>query len=146
MTTCSTFIALGMMPLLLYVYSRGIYDGDLKDKVPYGGIVLSLIMILIPCTIGIFLNAKRPQYVRYVTKVRAWGQGREQECCYPLRGWLEASHLGFFCVGFVPCFFVVWSVCFFKDLLLGHLRHGIATTPENTFKKLGGKRKTPHTL
>ncbi|XP_036167216.1 sodium/bile acid cotransporter [Myotis myotis] len=68
MTTCSTFIALGMMPLLLYVYSRGIYDGDLKDKVPYGGIVLSLIMILIPCTIGIFLNAKRPQYVRYVTK------------------------------------------------------------------------------
>uniref|UniRef100_A0A671E574 Hepatic sodium/bile acid cotransporter n=1 Tax=Rhinolophus ferrumequinum TaxID=59479 RepID=A0A671E574_RHIFE len=67
MTTCSTFFALGMMPLLLYIYSRGIYDGDLKEKVPYGGIVLSLVLILIPCTIGIFLNAKRP-YVRYVTK------------------------------------------------------------------------------
>lgn len=76
MTTCSTFIALGMMPLLLYIYSRGIYDGDLKDKVPYGGIVLSLILILIPCTIGIFLNSKRPQYVRYVTKVRTWGPGQ----------------------------------------------------------------------
>lgn len=76
MTTCSTFIALGMMPLLLYVYSRGIYDGDLKDKVPYGGIVLSLILILIPCTIGIFINAKRPQYVRYVIKVRTWGPGQ----------------------------------------------------------------------
>ncbi|XP_047593664.1 hepatic sodium/bile acid cotransporter [Lutra lutra] len=68
MTTCSTFFALGMMPLLLFVYSRGIYDGDLKDKVPYKGIVISLILVLIPCTIGIFLNAKRPQYVRYVTK------------------------------------------------------------------------------
>nr|XP_001500613.1 sodium/bile acid cotransporter [Equus caballus] len=68
MTTCSTFFALGMMPLLLYVYSRGIYEGDLKDKVPYGGIVISLILVLIPCTIGIFLNAKRPQYARYMVK------------------------------------------------------------------------------
>uniref|UniRef100_A0A8D1WUC8 Hepatic sodium/bile acid cotransporter n=1 Tax=Sus scrofa TaxID=9823 RepID=A0A8D1WUC8_PIG len=68
MTTCSTFLALGMMPLLLYLYSRGIYDGTLKDKVPYGSIVISLILILIPCTIGIILNTKRPQYVRYVIK------------------------------------------------------------------------------
>ncbi|DAA25095.1 hepatic sodium/bile acid cotransporter [Bos indicus] len=68
MTTCSTFFALGMMPLLLYLYSRGIYDGSLKDKVPYGGIMISLILILIPCTIGIILKSKRPQYVRYVTK------------------------------------------------------------------------------
>ncbi|XP_006865679.1 PREDICTED: sodium/bile acid cotransporter [Chrysochloris asiatica] len=68
MTTCSTFFALGMMPLLLYIYSMGIYDGDLKDKVPYGGIVLSLVLVLIPCSIGIILNAKRPQYVRYVIK------------------------------------------------------------------------------
>nr|QES69806.1 sodium taurocholate co-transporting polypeptide [Talpa europaea] len=68
MTTCSTFFALGMMPLLLYIYSRGIYDGDLKDKVPYKGIVVSLVLVLIPCTMGILLNAKRPQYVRYVTK------------------------------------------------------------------------------
>ncbi|XP_025298474.1 hepatic sodium/bile acid cotransporter [Canis lupus baileyi] len=68
MTTCSTFFALGMMPLLLYIYSNGIYDGDLKDKVPYKGIVSSLVLVLIPCTIGIFLKAKRPQYVRYIKK------------------------------------------------------------------------------
>ncbi|KAL2789760.1 sodium/bile acid cotransporter [Daubentonia madagascariensis] len=68
MTTCSTFFALGMMPLLLYIYSRGIYDGDLKDKVPYGGIMISLMLVLIPCTIGTFLKSKQPQYVRYVTK------------------------------------------------------------------------------
>nr|XP_004649353.1 sodium/bile acid cotransporter [Jaculus jaculus] len=68
MTTCSTFFALGMMPLLLYIYSRGIYDGDLKDKVPYGGIMVSLVMVLIPCSIGIFLKSKRPQYVPYIMK------------------------------------------------------------------------------
>ncbi|XP_006884859.1 PREDICTED: sodium/bile acid cotransporter [Elephantulus edwardii] len=68
MTTCSTFFALGLMPLLLYLYSMGIYDGDLKDKVPYGSIVISLVLVLIPCSIGIFLNAKRPQYVPYVIK------------------------------------------------------------------------------
>nr|XP_012636625.1 sodium/bile acid cotransporter [Microcebus murinus] len=66
MTTCSTFFALGMMPLLLYTYSRGIYDGDLKDKVPYGNIMISLILVLIPCTIGIFIKSKRPQYIPYV--------------------------------------------------------------------------------
>uniref|UniRef100_A0A2K5V8D6 Hepatic sodium/bile acid cotransporter n=1 Tax=Macaca fascicularis TaxID=9541 RepID=A0A2K5V8D6_MACFA len=68
MTTCSTFCALGMMPLLLYLYTRGIYDGDLKDKVPYGRIILSLVPVLIPCTIGIVLKSKRPQYMRYVIK------------------------------------------------------------------------------
>ncbi|XP_011856290.1 PREDICTED: sodium/bile acid cotransporter [Mandrillus leucophaeus] len=68
MTTCSTFCALGMMPLLLYLYTRGIYDGDLKDKVPYGRIILSLVPVLIPCSIGIVLKSKRPQYMRYVIK------------------------------------------------------------------------------
>lgn len=95
MTTCSTFLALGMMPLLLYIYSRGIYEGDLKDKVPYGGIMISLVMILIPCTIGIILKSKRPQYVPYVIKVRTLGPilvsklGREQEHHHHLNVWLE---------------------------------------------------------
>lgn len=70
MTTCSSFTALGMMPLLLYIYTKGIYDGDLKDKVPYKGIMISLVMVLIPCSIGIFLKTKKPQYVPYIVKVR----------------------------------------------------------------------------
>uniref|UniRef100_A0A8C8R7Q5 Hepatic sodium/bile acid cotransporter n=1 Tax=Pelusios castaneus TaxID=367368 RepID=A0A8C8R7Q5_9SAUR len=68
MTTCSTLLALGLMPLLLYLYSRGLYKGDLQGKVPYKGIVISLAMMLIPCTIGIFLNAKKPQYTRLIIK------------------------------------------------------------------------------
>lgn len=73
MTTCSSFTALGMMPLLLYIYTKGIYDGDLKDKVPYKGIMISLVMVLIPCSIGIFLKTKKPQYVPYIIKVRTQG-------------------------------------------------------------------------
>ncbi|XP_047394953.1 hepatic sodium/bile acid cotransporter [Sciurus carolinensis] len=68
MTTCSTFFALGLMPLLLYIYSKGIYDGSLQDKVPYIGIIISLVMVLIPCTIGIILKSKRPKYVPHIMK------------------------------------------------------------------------------
>ncbi|CAM4578202.1 hepatic sodium/bile acid cotransporter [Caretta caretta] len=68
MTTCSTLLALGLMPLLLYLYSRGLYQGNLEGKVPYKGIVISLAMMLIPCTIGIFLNEKKPQYARLIIK------------------------------------------------------------------------------
>ncbi|KAH0620695.1 hypothetical protein JD844_021380 [Phrynosoma platyrhinos] len=65
MTGCSTLLALGMMPLLLYLYT----DGNLEGKVPYKEIVFSLFMTMIPCAIGIFLNEKKPQYTRIFVKV-----------------------------------------------------------------------------
>ncbi|XP_025893973.1 sodium/bile acid cotransporter [Nothoprocta perdicaria] len=68
MTTCSTVLAIGLMPLLLYLYSRGLYEGDLKSKVPYKGIILSLVLMLIPCAIGIILNEKKLQYTSFVIK------------------------------------------------------------------------------
>ncbi|NXP14789.1 NTCP protein, partial [Thinocorus orbignyianus] len=68
MTTCSTVLAIGLMPLLLYLYSRGLYEGDLEGKVPYKGIVTSLVLMLIPCAIGIILNEKKPQYTGFVIK------------------------------------------------------------------------------
>lgn len=80
MTTCSTFFALGMMPFLLYVYSKGIYDGSLQDKVPYKGIMISLVLVLIPCTIGIILKSKRPKYVPYIMKVRMWEPYLRERC------------------------------------------------------------------
>lgn len=70
MTTCSTVLAIGLMPLLLYLYSGGLYEGDLKGKVPYKGIITSLTLMLIPCAIGIILNEKKPQYTSFVIKVR----------------------------------------------------------------------------
>ncbi|NXN64458.1 NTCP protein, partial [Himantopus himantopus] len=68
MTTCSTVLAIGLMPLLLYLYSRGLYEGDLEGKVPYKGIITSLVLMLIPCAIGIILNEKKPQYTGIIIK------------------------------------------------------------------------------
>ncbi|NWV01778.1 NTCP protein, partial [Upupa epops] len=68
MTTCSTVLAIGFMPLLLYLYSRGLYEGDLEGKVPYKGIITSLVLMLIPCAIGIILNEKKPQYTGFIIK------------------------------------------------------------------------------
>ena len=67
MTTCSTVLALGLMPLLLYLYCHGI--ADVGSAVPYTGITLALAMTLVPCGIGILINHFRPQYSKTITKV-----------------------------------------------------------------------------
>ncbi|KAM7395141.1 hypothetical protein PAMA_006748 [Pampus argenteus] len=67
MTSCSTLLALGMMPLLIYLYCQG-FTG-LQNAVPYADILISLIMVLIPCCIGILINYYRPQYAKTITKV-----------------------------------------------------------------------------
>ncbi|NXM38735.1 NTCP protein, partial [Gymnorhina tibicen] len=67
MTACSMVLAIGLMPLLLYLYSGGLYEGNLEDKVPYKGIITSLVLMLIPCAIGIILNEKKPQYTGFIT-------------------------------------------------------------------------------
>ncbi|KAM9653707.1 LOW QUALITY PROTEIN: hepatic sodium/bile acid cotransporter [Morphnus guianensis] len=68
MTTCSTVPAIGLMPLLLYLYLGGLYEGDLEGKIPYKGITTSLVLMLIPCAIGIILNEKKPQYTGFIIK------------------------------------------------------------------------------
>ena len=67
MTSCSTILALGMMPLLLYLYCQG-FSG-LQNAVPYVDIIVSLVMILVPCGAGILLNYYRPRYSKIITKV-----------------------------------------------------------------------------
>lgn len=66
MTTCSTVLALGMMPLLLLLYCQGFEN--LQEAVPYKDIGLSLLSILVPCGIGILINHYRPQYSSFITK------------------------------------------------------------------------------
>ncbi|KAI3364151.1 hypothetical protein L3Q82_010966 [Scortum barcoo] len=67
MTSCSTVLALGMMPLLLYIYCQG-FD-NLQNAVPYVDIIISLVLILIPCGIGILINYYRPQYSKIITRI-----------------------------------------------------------------------------
>ncbi|XP_073348548.1 hepatic sodium/bile acid cotransporter [Pagrus major] len=66
MTCCSTVLALGMMPLLLYLYCQGF--PELRNAVPYMEIMVSLVMLLIPCGVGILINYYRPQYSKTITK------------------------------------------------------------------------------
>uniref|UniRef100_A0A3Q2P766 Solute carrier family 10 member 1 n=1 Tax=Fundulus heteroclitus TaxID=8078 RepID=A0A3Q2P766_FUNHE len=67
MTTCSTLLALGMMPLLLFLYCQGF--SNLQKAVPYVDIIISLVAILVPCGTGILINYFRPQYSKMITKV-----------------------------------------------------------------------------
>lgn len=66
MTTCSTILALGLMPLLLFVYCQGF---DLENAVPYTGIMVALTMTLVPCGVGITINHFKPNYSSIVIKV-----------------------------------------------------------------------------
>ncbi|KAM9798234.1 hepatic sodium/bile acid cotransporter-like [Neosynchiropus ocellatus] len=67
MTSCSTLLALGMMPLLLFIYCHSF--PHLQSAVPYKDISVSLVMILIPCGIGILINHYRPKYAKVITRV-----------------------------------------------------------------------------
>ncbi|TRY56962.1 hypothetical protein DNTS_023891 [Danionella cerebrum] len=67
MTVCSTVLALGMMPLLLHLYSMGFLN--LAHLVPYSRILFSLIMLLVPYGLGILINHKVPQYSKIIHKV-----------------------------------------------------------------------------
>lgn len=66
MTCCSTVLALGMMPLLLYLYCQGL--PNVQNAVPYTKIGISLVMLLIPCSIGIAINHYWPKYSKYITR------------------------------------------------------------------------------
>uniref|UniRef100_A0A8C6LUW3 Hepatic sodium/bile acid cotransporter n=3 Tax=Nothobranchius TaxID=28779 RepID=A0A8C6LUW3_NOTFU len=67
MTSCSTLLAMGMMPLLLYAYCQGF--SNLQKAIPYVDIVISLVLILVPCGVGILINHYRPRYSKMITKV-----------------------------------------------------------------------------
>ncbi|XP_040917242.1 sodium/bile acid cotransporter-like [Toxotes jaculatrix] len=67
MTTCSSFAALGLMPLLLYIYCQG-FPG-LESAVPFTGIITALVLTMVPCGIGIIINHYKPNYSPMVKKV-----------------------------------------------------------------------------
>lgn len=67
MTSCSSVLALGMMPLLLYVYCQGF--PDLVNVVPYGRIIIALVLTIIPCGIGILITHYRPHWTKSASRV-----------------------------------------------------------------------------
>nr|XP_002738674.2 PREDICTED: solute carrier family 10 member 6-like [Saccoglossus kowalevskii] len=66
MTTCSTMIGIGMMPLNLYIYSRS--WSDAAAAIPYIDIIISLTVLLVPCSIGMFILWKWPKVAGYIAQ------------------------------------------------------------------------------
>lgn len=70
MTTASTLGAVVMMPLLLLVY--GSAYGQTKFPLPYGNIVSSLVIMLIPVLIGMFVRKKSHRAAQICEKIGGW--------------------------------------------------------------------------
>ncbi|OCT92569.1 ileal sodium/bile acid cotransporter [Xenopus laevis] len=68
MTTCSTLLALGMMPLCLFVYTKKWVDSS-AIIIPYDSIGISLATLVIPVAVGMFVNYKWPEKAKKILKV-----------------------------------------------------------------------------
>nr|XP_026695715.1 ileal sodium/bile acid cotransporter-like [Ciona intestinalis] len=70
MTTCSSILALGMMPLLLFLYGQT-YNESLV--VPFDTLGITLATLIIPIAIGIFIRYMWPSKATIVLKVCSIG-------------------------------------------------------------------------
>ncbi|KAM6178241.1 ileal sodium/bile acid cotransporter [Rhynchocyon petersi] len=68
MTTCSTLLALGMMPLCLFIYTKMWADAG-TIVIPYDSIGISLIALVVPVSVGMFVNQKWPQKAKIILKI-----------------------------------------------------------------------------
>ncbi|XP_033750416.1 ileal sodium/bile acid cotransporter-like [Pecten maximus] len=66
MTATSTVMAMGMMPLNLFIYSRSWTDQALV--IPYVNIAISFVMTITPAAVGMFIRWKWPKLADIVVK------------------------------------------------------------------------------
>ena len=71
MSTTSTILALVFMPFCLFVYGSGWIEVSVIGKmIPFGGVVLSLFLTLIPVAIGISIKARFDKIANTLLKVQ----------------------------------------------------------------------------
>ncbi|XP_077988939.1 ileal sodium/bile acid cotransporter-like [Glandiceps talaboti] len=70
LTACSTVLAIGAMPLCLFVYGRS-WSSSGTVAIPYLTVIISLLVVLIPAAFGLFLKYKLPKYINRITQVCA---------------------------------------------------------------------------
>uniref|UniRef100_A0A8C6YJ48 Ileal sodium/bile acid cotransporter n=1 Tax=Naja naja TaxID=35670 RepID=A0A8C6YJ48_NAJNA len=68
MTTCSTLLAMGMMPLCIFVYTKIWTDFD-SIYIPYDSIGISLVALVIPVSFGIFFKHQWPRLAKIILKI-----------------------------------------------------------------------------
>ncbi|XP_077473678.1 ileal sodium/bile acid cotransporter-like [Stigmatopora argus] len=68
MTACSSILALGMMPLCLLLYTS-IWTSADTIQIPYDSIGITLVALLVPITVGMYVKRKWPQMAKKILKV-----------------------------------------------------------------------------
>lgn len=69
MTISSTLLALVLMPLCVWIYSRAWINTPLVQLLPLGAITLTLCSTLIPIGLGVFIRYKYNRVADYIVKV-----------------------------------------------------------------------------
>ncbi|XP_048398136.1 sodium-dependent organic anion transporter-like [Stegostoma tigrinum] len=73
MTVCSTILAIGFMPLSLYIYSTAwtleFNNSSTVPQMPYKQIGSSLVTLIIPISLGIFMARKWPRQSKLILKI-----------------------------------------------------------------------------
>ncbi|XP_015200971.2 sodium/bile acid cotransporter 4 [Lepisosteus oculatus] len=72
MTISSTVLALGLMPLCLWIYSRAWINTPVVNLMPFGAIILTLCGTLIPIGLGVFLRYRCNRAADVILKVSLW--------------------------------------------------------------------------
>ncbi|XP_023493896.1 sodium/bile acid cotransporter 4 [Equus caballus] len=72
MTISSTLLALVLMPLCLWIYSRAWINTPLVQLLPLGAMTLTLCSTLIPIGLGVFIRYKYNRVADYIVKVSLW--------------------------------------------------------------------------
>lgn len=70
MTISSTLLALVLMPLCLWIYSRAWINTPLVQLLPLGAVTLTLCSTLIPIGLGVFIRYRYSRVADYIVKVR----------------------------------------------------------------------------
>ncbi|XP_074492264.1 sodium/bile acid cotransporter 4 [Sebastes fasciatus] len=72
MTISSTLLALVLMPLCLWIYSRAWINTPVVNLMPFGAIILTLCSTLIPIGLGVMLRYRYTRVADIVLKVSLW--------------------------------------------------------------------------
>ncbi|XP_012495379.1 PREDICTED: sodium/bile acid cotransporter 4 [Propithecus coquereli] len=72
MTISSTLLALVLMPLCLWIYSRAWINTPLVQLLPLGAVTLTLCSTLIPIGLGVVIRYKYNRVADYIVKVSLW--------------------------------------------------------------------------
>uniref|UniRef100_A0A667XDT9 Solute carrier family 10 member 6 n=1 Tax=Myripristis murdjan TaxID=586833 RepID=A0A667XDT9_9TELE len=68
MTSCSTVLGMGMMPLCLYIYTHSWVEAG-SIKIPYFNIGITLITLVVPVACGVAVNYKWPKAAKMILRV-----------------------------------------------------------------------------